>query len=351
MRFILYALLAIFISVPSGFADSTSGAGPTELTFLNWSEYMDPALIESFEKEYNVDVKELFFETDETKEEMILASGGKGFDVVLSSGMPVSSYIKQGWLAKLSEAEIPNMKHVDPRWRNAKPEISDYVVPYVWGTTGIVYRRDLLKREIKSWLQFYRPEEDLRGKIVTIKDSAEIVGMALKALGYSMNSEDRGHYADARELLFAQKPYILEYSYVALNDESSLLTGKTWMAMVYNGDGLILQQKHPGIVFTIPREGTALWVDYLVVMDQSNNKKAAYQFINFLNRPENAARLAEYLMFATPNTEAKKHLSSEHLNNKMIYPNRAALENSEVETQLSPRIEKLRRTIFSEVIH
>lgn len=227
----------------------------------------------------------------------------------------------------------------------------DYAVPYVWGTIGIAYRRDLVKKEITSWLDLYRPSEDLRGKIVMINDSNATIGMALKALGYSWNSEDKRHYNKARELVFRQKPYVYDYAYVTLNQQSSLVAGDIRMAMVYNGDGLVLQAQHPQIAFSIPKEGTGLWIDYLVIMKQSRNKKLAGQFVNFLNEPENAAQLAQYLKFATPNTAAKALLSPDHLGNTMIYPDPETLEKSEIKKAVSPEIQKLQFTIFNEVSH
>ena len=234
---------------------------------------MDPALIKSFEKKYNAQVKEFFFETDEIKEGLLLESKGKGYDVVLSSGIRIPHYIKQNWLAKISQSQIPNLKHIDAQWRKIRPEIADFVVPYLWGTCGIACRKDLVKKEITSWLELYRPSEDLKGKILMINDSHEAVGLGLKALGYSLNSEDKHQYDQVRDLLLQQKPYVYDYSYVAVNPQSSLVTGEIWMAMVYNGDGLMLQELHPQIAFVIPREGTSLWVDYLLIMEQSANKE------------------------------------------------------------------------------
>ena len=331
------------------FAHAETSSENNTITFFNWSEYIDPELILSFEKKYHAKVKQLFFTTDETKEEILLETKGEGFDVVLSSDIPISQYIKQGWLSRISETDIPNVKHIDDHWRNARPEISAYAIPYVWGTIGIVYRKDFVKKEVNSWLDLYLPQENLRGKIVMIEDSKETIGMALKALGYSINSEDKAHYDEVRELLYNQKPYVFDYSYVALNEESSLVTGKIGMAMVYNGDGLMLEQMHPKIAFSVPKEGTSLWIDYLVIMKNSKNKKLACQFINFLNEPKNAAQLAEYLMFATPNKAAKEFLSLEHLNNKRIYPDRETMKNSEVRKKLSPRIEKKIITMFTEI--
>lgn len=342
-------IIFVFFLFFSGVCFAQSQSQPQVLTFLNWSEYMDPALIKAFEKKHNAQVKEFFFETDEIKEEMLLESKGQGYDVVLSSGMRIPRYMKQNWLSKISQTQIPNLRHMDERWRNARPEIAEFAVPYLWGTCGIAYRKDLVKKEVTTWLDLYRPSQDLQGKILMINDSHEAVGLGLKALGYPLNSEDKTHYEEVRDLLLKQKPYVHDYSYVAVNPQSSLVTGEIWMAMVYNGDGLMLQELHPQIVFTIPREGTSLWVDYLMIMEGSADKELAHAFVNFLTEPENAAQLAEYLMFATPNKTAMDLLPPDHRNNPMIYPDLETLEKSETYRALSPKIIKMQVTIFAEV--
>jgi len=207
----------------------------------------------------------------------------------------------------------------------------------------------MVPKEVTSWMDLFRPEESLKGKIVMINDSKDTLGMALKALGYSQNSETQAHYDEVRDLLHHQKPYVIEYSYVVLNEESSLAKGIAWMSMVYNGDGLVLQELHPQIAFTVPKEGTNLWVDYLMVMKHSAQKELAHQFINFFNEPENAAQLAEYLMFATPNKAALELLPSEHTGNKLIYPSSEILNKSEIYKKVSPRIKKRQHTIFAEI--
>jgi len=340
----------LILSIPfQAVADDEKSLERKTLVFLNWSEYMDPGLIKAFEKKYKANVKEVFFETDETKEEMLIDTNAKGFDVMLSSGSSIPTYIKRGWIDKISEKQIPNIKHVDTHWLNIRDGINGYAVPYVWGTLGIVYRKDMVPKEVTSWMDLFRPEESLKGKIVMINDSKDTLGMALKALGYSQNSETQAHYDEVRDLLHHQKPYVIEYSYVVLNEESSLAKGIAWMSMVYNGDGLVLQELHPQIAFTVPKEGTNLWVDYLMVMKHSAQKELAHQFINFFNEPENAAQLAEYLMFATPNKAALELLPSEHTGNKLIYPSSEILNKSEIYKKVSPRIKKRQHTIFAEI--
>ena len=276
---------------------------------------------------------------------------GKGYDVVLSSGISVESYIMRNWLFPLSSDRIPNLKHIDQKWFSANPKIAAYAVPYLWGTLGIAYRKDLLKEEVTSWKQLFDPVEKLRGKILMINDTRDAIGMALKSLGYSANSNSSEELAKAENLLMAQRPFVKKYGYLTLTEESGLLKGDFLMAMLYNGDALTLQDLSPHVGFSVPVEGADIWCDFLMVMEASPRKNLAMSFINFLNEPENAARLAEYVNFASPNKAALKLLPREHLKNPIIYPDKEVLDRSEFYKMLPPRVQKKYNTIFSRVLH
>ena len=322
-----------------------------ELIFLNWPEYMDPDLIKDFEKKFNSKVKDIYFETENARNELLALTMGKGYDVILASDVSVLNYIKQNWLAPINLKGIPNLKHIDPKWLSATPKITAYAVPYLWGTLGIAYRKDLVKEEVTSWKQLLQPAETLRGKILMINDSRDTIGMTLKFLGYSVNTTVKEELAEAERVLLAQKPFVKEYGYLTLTEESGLLTGAYWMAMVYNGDALSLQDFNPNIAFCMPSEGTNIWMDYLMVMETSKKKELAMAFINFLNEPENAARLAEFVNYATPNESARKFLPKDHLQNPVIYSSKEVLDRSEFYHQLPPRIQKKYNSIFSKLLH
>ena len=330
-------------------ADEKNRTPKEQLVFLTWSEYMHPDLITEFESTYNADVKEIYYETDELKDEMVIFNKGQGYDIVLGSGESLVPYVKMNLLAPLGPKDVPNIKYIDPRWLNAYPQVVGYAVPYLWGTLGIVYRKDIVKEEVMNWKQLFQPPQHLKGRIIMINDSRDTINAALKCSGYSINSNNLEHYSEVEKLLLAQKPFVKKYSYIALTDESSLVKGTIWMAMVYNGDGLILQEKYPHISFVVPKEGTVLWSDYLMVMKSSIHKELAMKFINFLSEPQNAARLAAYLNYATPNKGAQKYLSPSHLNNPLIYPEKDILEKSEISSILPLKIIKKRNEIFSKL--
>ena len=344
-------LLPLLASLILPFLYSMShAAGTNELRILNWSEYMDPEIVKEFEAKYNATVKFTYFESDETRTDMLLEADGIGYDLVLVNGINMNIYRKRGWLAPLDEEKIPNMRHIDRRWIEAFPAAEGMGAPFFWGTLGIAYRRDLVEKPLRSWMDFFRPEKKLQGSIVMVKSSRDVIGAALQALGYSTNSIDNQALNEAEALLLEQKPHVMSYSYISLSKKSALVTGEVVASMIYSGDALMVQEHNENIAYVVPEEGSNLWVDYWVLMQSSNQKELAMAFIDFINDPKIAARMAMYVYYATPNLAAEPLLPADFLANPVIYPDRAVLERSEFYQELPARNIKKRNTVFSRVI-
>ncbi|MEE8300236.1 MAG: extracellular solute-binding protein [Desulfatiglandales bacterium] len=173
---------AIIIGVPtlSIKAGPSDEAAKQELVFLTWSEYVDPDLIKAFEEKFSAKVKYIYFETEDEREQLLSLTSGKGYDVVLASGVNTLSYIRRNWLVPLNSDRIPNLKHIDQKWFSANPKITAYAVLYLWGTLGIACRKDLIKEEVTSWKQLYEPDEKLHGKILMINDSRHAISTQLQ---------------------------------------------------------------------------------------------------------------------------------------------------------------------------
>jgi len=324
-------------------------AGP-ELRFLNRSEYMDPELLREFEGRFGAKVTVIHFESDEMRDDLLLETDGEGYDVILSGGISLRAYRRRGWLARFGQAQVANLKHLDRRWFDLFPESRGYAAPYFWGTTGIGYRQDLVGRELDSWMEIYRPAESLRGRIYLNKSGRDVIGMALKALNYSANSTDSMEIGEAEKLLLEQKPFVRAYAYPVPNEHSPLVTGEIHTAMMSSGDALMVKQHHPEISYVLPKEGGSIWVDYLTVGQASRRKGLAHKFINFLNEPVIAARLARFVHCATPNRAAEALLPRQFLEDPIIYPGPEALKRSEIYTHLPPRALRRRNSIFARLL-
>ncbi|MBF0342538.1 MAG: spermidine/putrescine ABC transporter substrate-binding protein [Magnetococcales bacterium] len=317
------------------------GAGEKrELVLLNWPDYMDPALLKRFEEERGVHVRTVDFETDETRDELLSRTQGKGFDLFVVSGERVEGYVKRNWLAPLRLTDVPNLKLVAPRWLDAYPALRDHAAPLLWGTLGIAYRRDLVANPPATWKELLQPPESLRGRIIMVKESVDLMGMAMKGLGHSWNHHEESAIEAARLLLMQQKPWVRAYGYPSVDKKSALVTGEAWVATVYNGDALTLKGLEERVEYLVPAEGSTLWVDCLVVSASSQRKADAYAFIQFLHEPAHGAQLAGHLHFATVNQGAEALLPEEHRNNPIIYPPAAVLAGSEFVTRPPPRVER-----------
>jgi len=325
---------------------------PTELIVYNWPDYLEPEVIQEFEQRFNAKVNQAYFESDDARNKMLFRTNGKGYDVILTTGEDVDNYQKRGWILPLGEEKVPNLKYAMSRWVDAWPETKNYAVPYLWGTTGIIYRADLVKEEVTSWKQLYQPEDYLKGKILLLDIHRSIIGLALKSLGYPFNSENMKELAEAEKLLLNLKPHVQAFDTFGMDETAGIVTGATLMGQGWNGDALVLQELNPNIQYVVPKEGTELWVDYFVVSSQSKVPELAMQFVNFMQEPKINARTAEEYSFAATNTEAKKYLSQEHLNNPIIYPDEMVLANSEFDIPpSSSRVKRKFIMIWSKLTH
>ena len=329
---------------------SISAEKPEELVILNWAEYFDPKMLKAFEKEYKVKVKEVYFESDDARDQILLQTQGKGFDLIIVNGIKIDIYRKSGWLQPFPSKKIPNLKHLDERLKNAFTSSNSYGIPYLWGILGIAYRKDLVKNPLTSWKQLFQPDKELQGKILMVKSSRDIIGMALKSLGFSSDSENRNELMQAEKLLLAQKPYVAKYGYLMLSKNSSIVKGDIVAATIYGGDALNIAEHNNDIVFVLPEEGGNIWVDYFTLSSASKRTKLASNFIDFINQPKWAAKNAETLYLATANLSAKQYLSTEHLQDPVIYPSEFLLQRSGFHKVLSPRADRARAKIFSRVV-
>ncbi len=342
-------LLAVTLLLGSGGAVSAEPVA--QLNVLTWSEYIDPDVVAEFEAAHDVKLNLSYFETDETRDDILIAADGKGYDLILVNGLSSRIYHQRGWLAPISAADAPNLKHIDPYWLENPAGVPGYGVPYFWGTLGIAYRSDLVSQPITHWMQLFDPADELKGRIVMIKHSRDLIGMALMALGHSANSTDARELAEARTLLLKQKPSVKTYSYISLSEDSSLVKGEVLAAQMYSGDALYLREILPDIEYVIPEDGTNLWIDYWALSAHSNSKDLAFAFLDFINEPKIAARLADYLQYPTPNLAAKKLLPPEHLDDPLINPGPDVLKRGEYYDVLPPRTMRTWNSIFADIVN
>lgn len=289
-----------------------------ELYFYNWSDYIDPSLLEDFEAEYGVRV---ILDTYDSNEDMIakVRAGNSGYDIVVPSDYAVSILAADGLAAPIDKSLLPNLVHLDEGLLDQPFDPGNaHSVPYMYGITGIAYNAQEFPNGIDSWNVLLDPAqaEQFQGRFSMLDDERETPGAALKLLGKSLNETDPAVLQQAQDILIAQKPFLAAYNSSDVNRK--LASGEYALAHAWSGMAMQARnglgdefEGNPDIKFVIPKEGGMIWMDNAVILADSPNAYTAHVFLDFLMRPENAARNTEYIGYLTPNKDAVDLLSQE----------------------------------------
>ncbi|KAA0276787.1 MAG: spermidine/putrescine ABC transporter substrate-binding protein [Chloroflexi bacterium] len=338
---ILIASLVIFqfachAAAPTGVSASTPIPLAKELIFYDWDGDMPQSVLDAFESEYNVRVTYLAYESQEEAIENL--GDGLVYDVIVMESRFIPSLVDQGLLASLDRQNIPNLKNISANFRElAYDPDNSYSVPYNWGTTGLVVRSDLVAAPISSWNSLWDPQ--YAGRVGIWKGQPrETIGLTLKALGYSANSENQVELEEALEYLMQLKSHALIIEdYNSYTSAYMLVEGQAVMTVGFAYDVLEGSRLNGSITYVLPQEGALLWGDNFIVPSNSQDQYTAELFIDFLMRPEINAEIANQNLYATPNEAAFPYIQPELLNNPVIFPSAESLRNSEVILPLSGR--------------
>lgn len=306
---------------------TSCGDKKEELSIYNWGDYIDPAIIKQFEEEFDV---KIIYKTFSSNEDMYIAikKGSNIYDLVFPSDYMVERMISEELLEKIDKDIIINMDFIDDQLldQSFDPD-NQYSLPYLWGTLGIVYNKNYVdKAELESWDILWDPK--YTNEIFMLDSQRDSFGVSLKRLGYSMNSRDLAELEEARDELIKQKNIV--YAYVGDEIKDLMIGEEAQLGLVWSGDALNIIGENDNMDYAIPKEGTNLWFDNMVIPKNARNKKMANEFINFLNRPEIAARNSEYVEYPTANLEARKLLPKEIAEDEIAYPKREVIERTEV---------------------
>lgn len=311
----LLALLAML------FCAASLSAANYKLNLFIWSEYIDPDIITEFEKRFDAKVVVDLYEDESAMLAKLQGGGAAQYDVIVPPDHVVPALIKLNLVAPLRQQNIPNLRHVDPRFASPWYDPSNrFTVPYQWGTLGIYARKPAASAAPyrESWALLFDAKEQ-RGDFVLIDSARDAIGAALKFKGHSLNSTDKPHLADARDRLVDAKKRSRGFA-GGVGGKNKVLAKEVAMAMAYSGDALRGINEDADTCYFIPKEGSQIWMDNLAVCAKAPNRLVAERFLNFILTPEIGARLADYNLYATPNLAARAHVRPENLANSIIYP-------------------------------
>lgn len=289
------------------------------LVVSNWDGYMAPDALDGFKAATGRDAELVLHGTNEEIMGKLIASRGKGYDVVFVSSPFAEVLNNLGLIETLDHARLPNLGNLYPEATALQHDPGNtFSVPYAWGTTGLCYRSDLVATTPDSWMDLLQPDPSLAGKTTMLSTDRWLLGAGLLAKGYSVNETDDAKLAEVRDLLTEAKKTLLAYDDTTFY--AKLVSGEAEMVHAWDGWCNYGIAENPAITYVIPQEGSDLWVDTMVILKDSENKDAAYEFVNYILDPEVHGWAAQNILYKVPNATAMTTLPPELLE---TYPNMA----------------------------
>ena len=297
-----------------------------QLFLFNWGNYIDPELIKEFEAETGIQVVYETFDSNDAMEAK-LKQGGTRYDIVFPSESSITKLVNQNLLQKLDHSKIKGLENISPFLLNSPVDNGNqYTIPYFWGTVGIMVNTKYIDPEsIQTWNDLWK--EDFKNKVLVLDGNREALGMALQSLGYSLNSKNEDELKAAEQKLKELKPNVR----AVLNEEikTMMKLEEAPIGMGYSGDAAAVAEENPNVQYILPKDGSAVWTDNFAIAHTAVNIDGAYAFINFMLRPENAARNAEYVGYSTPNEKAKELMDPEVTSDETYYPSEEIINSLE----------------------
>lgn len=319
-KFIAIIMMAFMLT-------ACGGANEEVVNVYNWGEYIDADVLAQFEEETGISV---VYDTFVTNEDLYvkMSNDSSQFDVVIPSDYMIDRFIKEDLVQPLDLSKIPNQAKIDTTFFQDMTFDAEgkYSVPYMWGTLGIVYNKNNVKEEPTSWDVLWDPQYE--GRIIMMDSVRDTLGASLVREGFSMNSRNIDELEQAKQSLIDQKPLV--YAYRLDETKDMMVAEEADLAIMYSGDAYVAIQENENLGYAIPQEGSNLWIDAMVIPKEAKNVENAHKFIDFMTRPDVAAKNAEYIGYSIPIPEGVALLPEEMQNSPVAYPDNLAEMKLEV---------------------
>lgn len=350
MKKLLSVVLVTILSVSLLSGCGSSGKYPNGKVYVyNWGEYIDMETIRMFEEETGIEVIYDEFETNEIMYPKVEA-GASQYDVICPSDYMIQKMVDNDMLAELNWDNLPNAKaNIGSQYYETStafdPE-NKYSVPYCWGTVGILYNTTMVDEPVTSWSILW--DEKYADSILMQESVRDLFMVALKELGYSMNSTNQQELEAARDLLIEQAPLVQAYVIDQVRDK--MIGGEAALGVIYSGEAIYTQRENPDLAYVIPEEGTNVWIDSWVIPKNAPNKENAEKFIDFMCRGDIALMNFDYITYSTPNTAAQALIEDEDIRNSEIaFPDLSKYSNLETFTYLGEEADALYNELWKQV--
>jgi spermidine/putrescine transport system substrate-binding protein len=289
-----------------------------ELNFYNWDTYIGPTTLDDFKAASGgVNVKmDLFASNDELFQK--LKAGNPGYDVIVPSNEFVTRMAEAGMLEEIDHAKVPNIKNLLPEFTDASFDPGrKYSLPYTWLVLGIAYNKEKVKKAPDSWKVLFDSPE-YKGRIILLKESADLVRLCAKYLGHSVNNIPDDMLVKIEAMLKKQKPNVVRFH--DDDGQDALVSGECDLVLEYNGDIAQIMRDDPKFDFVVPKEGSLLNQDCLCIPKGAPRPDNAHRFINYLLDAEAGKKITDEILYPTPNAAARALMDDAYKNNPVIFP-------------------------------
>ena len=307
--------------------NSVAAQSKKEVVVFNWSDYISDEVLNDFTKETGINVIYSTYESNESMLAKLQITGNEqtGYDIVVPSTYYIGMLREKGLIQELNLKKIGNIKYLDKGFLDQDFDKGNrYSIPYMWGALGIVVNTKHVKTPVEAWADLANPA--FAGKLIFTDDVRDLFGAALKAVGLSPNTRSEADLKKASDWLMRLKPMARVFS---SEIKQPFMGEEVHVGMGWSGDTLWMQDEKPELRFIWPREGAIIWVDSFVIPRNARNVENAHIFINYMLRPEVAAKCAEEYRYSTPNVGALSLLPKELSENRVFRPRGADLAGSE----------------------
>ncbi|MCR4655722.1 MAG: ABC transporter substrate-binding protein [Lachnospiraceae bacterium] len=345
----LAALTVLFCGCGGNMQDGgkEDGNKDRELTVINYGEYFDPDALEMFTEETGIKIR---YEEALTPEEMYTKykSGAIKYDLLCSADYMLQKLIGEGELVPIDTGKMKYRDNIGAKYyefaRAFDPD-NKYTIPFFWGTLGILYDTTRVSAPVDSWEVLFNGEYS--GQIIMQNSMRDTFMVALKYLGYSVNTNNEEELLKAKELLIEQKPDVEAYLVDEARDET--VAGNAIMSVVYSGEAYLGHEYNENLAYVVPKEGSNVWMDCFCITRNCEDVDAATQFLDFMCREDIAQMNFEYIYYSTPNEAVLSSLSEEELQNPALVPPDDVVENCEVSVQLNDETVELMSDYWKEI--
>ena len=285
---------------------------------FNWEDYIDESVLAQFEQETGIHVNYMRFTTNEDMIVQVEANPG-AFDVCFPSDYIVERMLSKDMLAEIDYDKVPNAQYILENLRNPDYDPNNvHSLPYMWGTVGILYNTTMVEEPVDSWGILW--DSKYKSNVFMLDSFRDSMGVTLKYLGHSMNTRDIIALESCKDKLIEQKKNGIVKAYQVDETKDKMVAGEAALAVMWSGDAQYAIDLNPDLAYSIPSEGSNIWIDAMVIPKNAQNMDNALKFVDFLCRPDIAQKNCEAIWYSSPNSGAIELMGEDYTENPVMNP-------------------------------